>query len=355
MQYSITINQLAAHTLFPEMDLKDVAIVDFLRHFFSSRAAARHRISENNLDFYWISYGKLIEEMPLLKISNERVMKRRIDRLVSFGLMVRYEHSDKLNKSYFAFKEEVEKLYGKPTTYALKSTGVKNSTPTPKSTGVNPNPCTEKYRGTPTLKSTGNHNTLLDHNTLSNHCTHNVEQESSTGFSESEILEWEEQVKNDPFIPTGEIFAYPKRQEKTLAASSGVEKKKKVAPKKKKGEPSEEVVEVIEYLNLAAGKCFGTHTKESVRLISARLKQYDLQDLKNVIDLQCKVWPKGHEMYMYLRPSTLFNESKFESYHQNVQSLQNGDYAIRESSNKNGRNGNRISAGFMERVNQLLD
>lgn len=54
--------------------------------------------------------------------------------------------------------------------------------------------------------------------------------------------------------------------------------------------------------------------KTNTDLVKARLKDsYTLEDFKAVIDKKCSEWVNS-DMEKYLRPSTLFNASKFESY-----------------------------------------
>lgn len=69
---------------------------------------------------------------------------------------------------------------------------------------------------------------------------------------------------------------------------------------------------VIDYLNLQAGTRY-KHTDNNRKLINARLKEYTKCDVFDVIAKKCLEW-KGSEMEKYLRPSTLFNSSKFEEY-----------------------------------------
>ena len=71
-------------------------------------------------------------------------------------------------------------------------------------------------------------------------------------------------------------------------------------------------VEILNYLNEKAG----THFKpvdSNLKFINARLKDYTADDLKRVVDLKVKDW-KGTQMQQYLRPETLFNATKFETY-----------------------------------------
>ena len=66
--------------------------------------------------------------------------------------------------------------------------------------------------------------------------------------------------------------------------------------------------EVLDYLKLATGRSF----RESPEL-KARLKTYSVDEIKSVIDYKAKEW-MGKDMQKYLRPSTLFNKTKFEGY-----------------------------------------
>ena len=73
------------------------------------------------------------------------------------------------------------------------------------------------------------------------------------------------------------------------------------------------IKEVIDYLNTKADKHYKYSTANSVKHISARLKEgYTLEDFKYVIDIKCEEW-KGTNMEQYLRPETLFSP-KFEGY-----------------------------------------
>jgi len=72
--------------------------------------------------------------------------------------------------------------------------------------------------------------------------------------------------------------------------------------------------EVIKYLNTKTGKNYKEDAKSSLKFIIARLKEgYEVIDLTKVIDTMYSKW-KGTDMQMYLRPETLFNATKFQSY-----------------------------------------
>ena len=72
--------------------------------------------------------------------------------------------------------------------------------------------------------------------------------------------------------------------------------------------------DVIEYLNLKSGRSY-RNVKTHADHINARIKQgYTLEDIKAVIDRKCQEWANDTEMQQYLRPSTLFNNEKFNNY-----------------------------------------
>lgn len=79
--------------------------------------------------------------------------------------------------------------------------------------------------------------------------------------------------------------------------------------------PTEAVKEVIDYLNQKAGTKYRSTTAATKRLVGARLKEgFTVDDCKKVIDNKVTDWLNDEKMKNYLRPNTLFQASKFESY-----------------------------------------
>ena len=79
-----------------------------------------------------------------------------------------------------------------------------------------------------------------------------------------------------------------------------------------------EVEEVIEYLNDVLKTRYSPDTASTVKDIKSIIKAgYTVEDIKTVISYKYKEW-KGTEMEQYLRPSTLFRFTKFESYFNNA-------------------------------------
>lgn len=77
---------------------------------------------------------------------------------------------------------------------------------------------------------------------------------------------------------------------------------------------SDSVSEVIKHLNNVINSKYKASTKSHIENISARLNDgHSVNDLKLVIDSKSRDW-LGTDMAQYLRPSTLFQASKFQGY-----------------------------------------
>ena len=87
-----------------------------------------------------------------------------------------------------------------------------------------------------------------------------------------------------------------------------------VVDNKPKPEPDQHD-EIITHLNKRAGTSFRSSSIATQKHISARLAEgYTTEDFINVIDDRCKVWLNDPKMAQFIRPATLFNSEKFESY-----------------------------------------
>ena len=76
---------------------------------------------------------------------------------------------------------------------------------------------------------------------------------------------------------------------------------------------ADEIKEIVDYLNQAAGTNYKSGTGKTVRSIKARLNEgFTVDDFKAVIDKKVSEW-RGSDMEKYIRPETLFG-SKFEGY-----------------------------------------
>ena len=73
--------------------------------------------------------------------------------------------------------------------------------------------------------------------------------------------------------------------------------------------------ETIAYLNSKTGKFYKFTSKQTQKIINARVKEHGatLKDFLHIIDVKCTEW-MGTKQEQYLRPSTLFAPSHFEDY-----------------------------------------
>ena len=100
-KYTISINQRAVIEmgLLDRVDFIDLAIYDYIIDFILSDQCSK--ILDGNEQFYWIKASSIISGLPLIGISTERGINKRIDKLVECDLLERYKNNQKLHTSYF--------------------------------------------------------------------------------------------------------------------------------------------------------------------------------------------------------------------------------------------------------------
>ena len=104
-------------------------------------------------------------------------------------------------------------------------------------------------------------------------------------------------------------------------------------------ESSDDITEAIvdkciSYLNSVSGSAFKAKTESNRRFIRARIKEdYSFDDFKRVIDNQWIKW-KDTDMAEYMRPETLFNATKFQSY---INAPDYSKQSVSKFQNKSGR------------------
>lgn len=111
MKYTILINQEAAISSGLDLDFMDLAIFDFIKDFANSRHCTK--VHTPNGEFFWISHKIIREELPLLGISTNRGIVKRIDRLVAAGVLVKSSQCEEYGKSLYAFGPAYDLLISK--------------------------------------------------------------------------------------------------------------------------------------------------------------------------------------------------------------------------------------------------
>lgn len=77
---------------------------------------------------------------------------------------------------------------------------------------------------------------------------------------------------------------------------------------------TDDIKDIVEYLNNKIGAHYKPNGKKMKELIRARMNEgYTVKDFKTVIDKKFKSWGNDPKMSLYLRPSTLFG-TRFGEY-----------------------------------------
>lgn len=104
MEYTLTISQKAIAENFPELDIKDAALIDFLGRFVHGGNVKKRFIGE--VVFYWFDYGKIMAENPLLKLGEEAIRKRM--RVLCQCKILKSHPENSGGLTFFAFGEEFQ-------------------------------------------------------------------------------------------------------------------------------------------------------------------------------------------------------------------------------------------------------
>ena len=103
MQYNININQKALLDLSTKTDvklgLKHACLIDFFTKFRNSNKA-KTMIFEGN-EYIWVSYGLILENLPLLEIKSKDVLARYFNDLIKAKILTKVTSKKMGNKTYW--------------------------------------------------------------------------------------------------------------------------------------------------------------------------------------------------------------------------------------------------------------
>lgn len=183
-----------------ELDFNDIAVLEFIKDFATSGAA--ETVTDGKRVFYWVSHQLILEELPMLHIQSKSGIKKRVERLIDAGLLLKHPECDKLGRTFYAFGAAMAKLY--------TDTPTEQEHPDPN--GTPPRPKRDGYpdpNGTGTPTQTGR----VLYNNINNNIIDNIKktpaQKNETLF-ENEIVD---PLKTEP--PTPPNSAQPPRPKKT--------------------------------------------------------------------------------------------------------------------------------------------
>lgn len=112
MQYNISINQKAVieNECFNNLDLTDLALFDFIYHFFNCNLDCKVTFRYMDKEYVEIRYQLIEQEMPILKFGCRKTFITRMSKLVDAGLICRYENNSKENRSGYCRGENFSKM-----------------------------------------------------------------------------------------------------------------------------------------------------------------------------------------------------------------------------------------------------
>jgi len=90
-------------------------------------------------------------------------------------------------------------------------------------------------------------------------------------------------------------------------------------------------VEILNHLNDKSGRRFPTDNLKNLSFIDARLREGENpKTLMQVIEYKCWQWKDDFKTKEWLRPETLFNATKFQSYKQQVLDIEQNPQSFKE-------------------------
>lgn len=256
------------------LGIKDLLILRFIVNFIKSDAPYKREI--NGKTFYWIKVGYILEELPGLEIKSKRVLMRRIKKLIDGGLL-EYNLLKKGGMyTLFAIGENYEALLSKDEKESMSKI-LKGGE--------------KKSRGKKVIEG--------DKSIKDRKVKEEIVREKDFSRLKGGYLKGQR----------GGTLRFSPRNLKVLAKN----KERNIEVKDNKYIKNI-LKEVVTYLNKKIGSSYKENSKNIFRLISERIIEgFYLEDFKKVIDKKVEEW-SGTIYEKYLRPSTLFSESKFEEY-----------------------------------------
>lgn len=112
LKYTITISQfgIVQSGLHEKTDLVDWALIDYLTHWYFAERKKTIFVQEKGINFVWINYNHLIDEMPLIGIKSKNAVSKRIQKLKKLGLIETFSAPDK--SLYFILTQKCIDIIG---------------------------------------------------------------------------------------------------------------------------------------------------------------------------------------------------------------------------------------------------
>jgi hypothetical protein len=109
MKYTISINQYAVVEAGLELDIIDLAILDFIRDFANSTACTKFHTPEG--EFLWIAHQLILDNMPLLKIKTKQGVINRIDKMIQADVLRKHPNCEIYGKTLYTFGSNYDAIF----------------------------------------------------------------------------------------------------------------------------------------------------------------------------------------------------------------------------------------------------
>ena len=261
------------------VSLDEALILRDIEDIINSGKTATYFCEEDGKMYHWIFYNKVLDDIPILNISKERLARIIIHNLC--------EKPEDFDEKFESCSERTQKdMRQRKYLGLLKSKVVKNTAEGTRSYFT----FTDKFyeMREEIFSEDGMTNT-------SEGCDVNVE-----WARRKRLVRQNENVGRGS---DGNVFS-----DKTKTCSRTRRKRRN------KDIYINIYIDIVEYLNKKANKNYKHNSDKTRRFIDARLSEgFTLEDFKKVIDNKCRSWLNDERMNQYLRPETLFG-TKFEAY-----------------------------------------
>ena len=204
MQYTININQRSVIENGWNLSFDDMAVFDFMSHFILEGALSKHVIQGK--DYFWISFSKIREELPMLSGNSDSSIRRHISNLVRVGLIEKCDDEIsiknrislyRLGKSFSKYWHSVNPSKNDDTPPNLEGYPSKNDDTPPNLEGY---PSKNERVTPPNLE--GNHNTNISDNQYQNISPNGGLSASALVLQEEKKEKTKTKSKKEPTIVT---------------------------------------------------------------------------------------------------------------------------------------------------------
>ena len=82
-----------------KINADDAIIFDYIYNFYQSGNAIKKNI--NGELYIWVSYQKILDDNPILRVNNKRAIANHVDKLIALGLLTKLVSKEDGNKTFF--------------------------------------------------------------------------------------------------------------------------------------------------------------------------------------------------------------------------------------------------------------